>query len=289
MNLVAVLVALAAAALFALSTSVQHHTATGAPSHVRGGVRLMAHLLRHPRWLAGQATSVVAFVLHATALKLGTLTVVQPVLVSGLVFTLPVRALMDHRRPTRPEIVGATVTACGLGLFLVVARPAGGQATPDRLRAAVLLSAGAMLAFVCARAAARAGRTRLGGLLLGFAAGELSGCAAGVLKLTTDEVVQGVLAVLLSWPPYVLLVFALWGLTLNQRAYHAAPLSVSLPVFNVVDPVAGMTFGILVFGERPAHTPLAIALETIGLLVMAGGAVALARHTPEEMEAPPPV
>ena len=138
MNGLAVMVAIAAAALFALSTSLQHHSATGTPAHVRRGHQLIWHLVRHPRWLAGQATSVLAFGLHATALKLGTLTVVQPVLVSGLVFTLPVRALMDRRRPTRAELLGAVVTACGLGLFLVVARPNGGQGTPNRLMAAVL-------------------------------------------------------------------------------------------------------------------------------------------------------
>ncbi len=287
MNGFAVVVALAAAALFALSTSVQHHTASDTPDHVGGGFRLVGHLLRRPRWLVGTAISVAAFLCHAAALKLGTLTAVQPALVSGLVLTLPVRALMDHRRPSRPEVVGAVVTACGLGLFLVVARPTAGQSQPDQLRAALILVVGSVVGLVCARIAARAGRTRLSGLLLGFAAGELSGLAAGVLKLTTDEVAQGLLQVLLSWPPYVLLFLALWGLTLNQRAYHSAPLTVSLPVFNVIDPVAGMAFGILVFAERPAHHPLDVALEAIGLLVMAGGAVALARHT--SVDTPPPV
>ena len=287
MNTLAVVVALAAAALFALSTSLQHHTASDTPSHVRGGFSLMAHLLRRPRWLAGTATSTAAFVFHATALKLGTLTLVQPALVSGLVFTLPVRALMDRRRPSRQELLGAMVTACGLGVFLVVAKPAGGHDHSNRLMAAVILTVGAVVGALCARIAARAGRTRLSGLLLGFAAGELSGLAAGVLKLTTNEVVRGPLTVLLSWPPYVLLFLSLWGLTLNQRAYQSAPLTVSLPVFNVIDPVAGMGFGIAVFGERPAHHPIEVALEVIALVVMAGGATALARHTP--VDPPPPV
>lgn len=287
MNGLSVLLALAAAALFAVSTSLQHHTATDTPGHVRGSFRLMAHLLRRPRWLAGTATSTAAFVLHATALKLGTLTVVQPVLVSGLVLTLPVRALMDHRRPTRPEVLGALVTATGVSLFLVAAQPTGGQGPSNPWMAASILAVGAIVGFICARVAARVGRTRLAGFLLGFAAGELSGLAAGVLKLTTNELVQGPLAVLVSWPPYVLLLLVLWGLTLNQRAYHAAALTVVLPVFNVIDPVAGMVFGILVFGERPAHQPIAVALEVIGLLVMASGAVALARHPP--VNAPPPV
>lgn len=56
-------------------------------------------------------------------------------------------------------------------------------------------------------------------MLLGFAACELSVLAAGALKLTTNELVQGPLGVLVSWPPYVLLFLVLWGLTLNQRVY----------------------------------------------------------------------
>lgn len=287
MTWLSIVVALVAAGLFALSTSVQHQTATQAPSHVRGVAGLMAHLVRHPRWLAGEAISVLAFVLHAAALKLGTLTVVQPVLLSGLVFALPLRALLDRRRPAREEIVGALVTAAGLVLFLLVARPAGGQGAPSRSWAAGLLIGGAVLALLAARTAARHGRTRLGGLLLGFAAGELSGLAAGVLKLATNELGQGVWSFVLSWPPYALIATGVWGLTLNQRAYHSAALSVTLPVFNLLDPVAGMVFGILVFGERPAHTPLAIALESVGLVVMAAGAVTLGRHAPPDP--PPPV
>lgn len=287
MTWLSIVVALGAAGLFALSTSVQHQTATDAPTHVRGVAPLMRHLVGHPRWLAGQAISVVAFLLHATALKLGTLTVVQPVLVSGLVFTLPVRALMDRRRPTRAEILGALVTAIGLALFLVVARPRGGHASPERWWAAALLGVGAVLAAVCAVTAGRLGRTRLAGLLLGFAAGDLSGLAAGMLKLTTNEIGGGIASLLLSWPPYALLAAGLWGLTLNQRAYRSASLSVTLPVFNLVDPLAAMIFGIVVFGERPAHTPVAVVGEAIGLLVMAVGAVALGRHAPAA--APPPV
>jgi hypothetical protein len=60
-------VALAAALLVALTTSPQHHAPNRAPAPVSGGPRLMTHLLRHPRWLIGQATRVLGFMLRATA------------------------------------------------------------------------------------------------------------------------------------------------------------------------------------------------------------------------------
>jgi glucose uptake protein GlcU len=42
---------------------------------------------------------------------------------------------------------------------------------------------------------------------------------------------------------------------MNQRAYQIAPLSFSMPVVNVVDIVVAILFGVLVFGEAPAHSP----------------------------------
>ena len=47
----------------------------------------------------------------------------------------------------------------------------------------------------------------------------------------------------------------LLGTAMNQRAYQIAPLSFSMPVVNVVDIVVAILFGVLVFGEAPAHSP----------------------------------
>lgn len=286
MNLLAVAVALGAAAFFAVSTSVQHRSVAQTPHSVQGGRRLVLHLLGNRTWLAGTGASVAGFVLHALALRLGTLTVVQPVLVSGLVFTLPVRSLLDRQRPSRRELAGAAVTAVGLTLFIVFSRPTGGEGLPDTLPAALLLAGGSLAAVAAALSAARLGASRTGGILLGFAAGELSGLAAGLLKVSTGLLVDDPWSLFVSWAPYVLVLLALWGLTLNQRAYRSAPLAVTLPTFNVVDPLAGIAFGILVFDERPSVMPLDLVVEILGLVLMFVGAAALARSTPMQSASP---
>ena len=54
------------------------------------------HLVRQPLWLLGQGAWVVALGLQALALHVGRLSVVQPVLVSELVFVLIIRAFVMH-------------------------------------------------------------------------------------------------------------------------------------------------------------------------------------------------
>ena len=59
-----------------------------------------------------------------------------------------------------------------------------------------------------------------------------------------------------------------WGLALNQRTYQRAPLSVSMPVLNVVDVLVAIAFGYLVFGEVPAHGPMSLLVDGCGIALM---------------------
>lgn len=269
-------VALAAACCFAVSTSLQHHSASSAVASSAG--RLLAHLVRRPLWALGILASAAGFVLHALALHLGALTVVQPLLVVGLVFALPVRAALDRRIPTRRSLGWAGLTSAGLALFLVVADPTDGQRQPELGVAAALVGAGVVLAGAACWAGVRSRHAVGVGVLLGLAAGVLFGLVAGVLKMTAFAASTGASASLLgAWPLYALIGLGAWGLLVNQRAYQAAPLGVSLPVLNIVSPLVGIMFGAYVFGEQPSDRPVAVALEVLGLVGMSVGVVALAR------------
>ena len=92
-----VAVALAAAIAFGWSTALMHHSASGAPEEVRGLVALLRHVVRQWRWLLGMAASLLGLVLHAVALHLGSLAVVQPLIVTGLVFSFLFRAALDGK------------------------------------------------------------------------------------------------------------------------------------------------------------------------------------------------
>jgi drug/metabolite transporter (DMT)-like permease len=275
MSSTAVPVALAAAVAFGWSAALMHHSASGAPGHVTGVRALLLHVTRQWRWLLGMAASLAGLALHALALHLGTIAVVQPLVVTGLVFSFLFRAALDRRLPHRATMGWAVVTGLGLTVFLVAGgSPAGGHAASTAGTTAVL-AAGAVAVVVAWVAAART--PRRAGPLLGAAAGVVFGLIAGTLKATTVAGSRGLSALFASWPVYVLVVLGATGFLLNQRSYHAAPLSRTLPVSNTLNPLVALVFGVVGFGERPPSAPGRLAAEALGLVLVLTGVFRLAR------------
>src|SRR3954447_16688635 len=123
----AVTLALLCAATFAISTSVQPQAAESAPASATGLFSLLAYLIRRPMWLLGQLLATCAFALHASALHSGPIAMVQPIVVSGIVWAVPVRAAISRRLPSVTELRAVLVTAVGLAVFLVASNPSPGS------------------------------------------------------------------------------------------------------------------------------------------------------------------
>ena len=274
----ALLVAACSAAGFAMSTSLQHLAAGQTPATTQGTHQLLAHLVQRPWWVLGQLIAVASFGLHALALQIGSLMVVQPVIVSGVVLAVPVRAALARRLPSRSELATVTLTATGLAVFLVAARPPVGHA-PTTTWVAIFLTAA--LATVAASAiwwASRCVNAERAAFWFGVASGVLFGLVAGLVKLTT-LVAAGIdrWGFLTTWSTWAVLVTGLSGVAVNQRAYRAARLSASMPVLNIVDVLVALVFGIVVFGETPAHSPLAVASQILAFACVAVGLRRLSR------------
>lgn len=282
MSWVAYPAALGAAAAFAVAIPFEHRSADRAPSAGRlGAARLRAFVaatVTDGWWLAAMALNTVGFALHAFALHAGALAVVQPLLVSSLLFALPVNHLMRREPVHRVELVWAALLVVGLAGFLVVATagvPASDQPA-DRgpaIGATVLVVVASVTLVLTAR---RAGRSTAA-TLLGVATGVLFAVTASLIKVCTGLLGGGVLHLLLSWQLYALLVAGAVGLLLNQLAYQSGPLSASLPAITVVDPLVAILLGVVVFDERLRHGPGAVVGEVVFLTVLALAAVALSR------------
>jgi len=80
---------------FATSSSLKHASAGQVPDaqdlHPKSVGRLVAATLAHPLWLGGIVADVVGLSLQVAALHLGALAVVQPLMISGLLFALILR------------------------------------------------------------------------------------------------------------------------------------------------------------------------------------------------------
>jgi drug/metabolite transporter (DMT)-like permease len=279
----AAVIALSAACAFAVSNALQHRAASGVPRGVRKVGRVLLHLARNPWWLVGTGLSFIGMLLHATALSGGSLAFVQPLLLVGLVLAIPVRAALERKLPLSRELRAVAITAVGLAIYLSSVTLAPGERTPRRAVAIAMVVGGLLLAMAAVAAGRRwfRGRDRLHAGLLGAAAGCLFGISAGMLKLVGAVIrVQQVPFSLLAVLVLALATSGIIGTAINQRAYQIAPLAFSMPVVNVVGVLIAIVFGGLVFGEVPGHSPGGMAVQLLGLGVLAVGLREIARLAP---------
>ena len=269
----AITLALLCAATFAISTSVQQQAAESAPDSVTGLLDLLAYLIRRPPWLLGQLLATCAFALHASALHSGPIAVVQPIVVSGIVWAVPARAALSRRLPSVGELKAVLVTALGLAAFLVASDPSAGSDAGLGLGTIAFALIGVLIAAAANFTASRVtGNPRRKAFFYGVVGGVLFGLVAGFLKMSLQELNNGgPAAMLTAWPTYALLVAGAGGVLTNQRAYRTAGLSASMPALNIVNGLTSLTFGFTVFSEVPRHTPLALAVEVAALGCMAAG------------------
>ena len=271
----AVVAALGAAVLYALASVLQQKAAAEQPPQRALRVGLLVGLAARRTWLAGIAADGAAFVLQFVALSHGSLVLVQPLLVSGLLLAVPLSVALHRCRPARVDWSGSALVAAGLALFLVVAQPKQGDADTTAWTWVLLLTA----TVVPAAALALAGRARRGALAAGLLAasgGVIYGLTAALTKVVGHLLGRGVLHVVTAWQTYALVVLGVAGMVVVQSAFQVGPLAWSLPTLTVADPVVSIAIGAFAFGEHVASGPLSTVLELVGLSAVAAGVYTLA-------------
>lgn len=283
----AVVVALAAAVCFAVANVAQHHGASQAPRDEAFRPSLVWHLLRRPVWLVGIFADLVGLGLHALALSAGALAVIQPLLVSGLLFALPVSRLVTGRRIRAAEYGWAGLIVAGLSVFLLAAHPTGGTAAAaGPTLGAGCAGAAALVVLTVAAAQRRGSPHRV--TLLGVATGTSFGVVAALVKQATSLAALGLPVLLTSWPLYALLAAGAAALLLSQTAYQAGPLTASLPAMTIFDPIVGIALGMFAFGETVAGGTPFLAAALTGFAAMTVGVVQLARSSVPTLGQPGP-
>lgn len=273
LHLVAVLCAFVAALLFAVAAVAQQHAASEVPE----GAALLPTLMRNPRWWAGIIGDGGGFAFQVAALSFGSVLVVQPILVSMLIFALPLAAYYGKRRITAQTWSIAMVLAVALAVFLIVGDPAEG--TSDAPLHRWLVPLGLLLGLVacCVVAAFAISAPAPRALLLGTAGGALFGIAAALTAHVADLFEHGVGPVFTSWHIYALAATGILGLYLQQRAYQVGSLSASLPAVTVAEPLAAAVLGITVLDERLRSGAVVTIIVTLAAVVMCVAAVLLSR------------
>lgn len=286
----AIPLALGAALVFAGSSAVKHRSADGQPDvlaeHGGGSVfGLIGRTLSHPLWLLGAFFDIGGIVLQATALHIGGIVLVQPLLVTSVAASLAVRALISRRRlPTR-QLAWAVVLVAALVGFVLPLQVTGIATAPSGDRTPGYVFGGVVLLLVAA-AVAVARRSRGGSTAasaLGGAAGLLYASAAALITAVSVQLTGGgVLRVLRQDEVYVLVVVAVVAQVLSQISFGAGGLAASAPVATAVDLVASVALGVLVFDHPlPHRAPLVVAaVASLLLAVVAVFALAASERRP---------
>jgi drug/metabolite transporter (DMT)-like permease len=274
--------ALAAALSSAVNLMTQHSASAGAPKREKGW-RLVAYLFRQPAWLLGWVAAAGAFVCQAVALHYGQLSVVQPILVTELVFVLVLRRIWIRQDVARAAWAAALVVCGALAAFLVAAEPTGGHSSPETEQwLSALLAFGGAMALLAALGTRGTPVRRAA--VLAAAAGLAWALTATFVKTATETLAtDGIGGMLTRWPVYALVAAVIIGTLLDQSALHVGPLSASQPLLAIVNPLASIALSIWLFDERFTDNPARIAVAVAAMAVLAVGVIALSRTAPKDL------
>lgn len=291
---VAVPAAVVGAASFGLASVIQQRVTKQVPTSGTLDPRLLLELIRRPIWVLAIGTVLVGLSLQLVALAYGPLVLVQPLLVTGVLFGAVFSAVLARRRVDHLIVLGALGCVAGLSAFLVLARPAGGSAylAQDGWTLLPLATVLGLSMIVCLAVAARfSGAVAVAALAA--ATGVLYGVTAGLMKVVTGQFRSGGFLEPFGHPVlYVVCAVGPLGFLLSQNTFQRGTLiAPALAIITIVDPLVGVAIGVSWLGEQVSTSPAALAGELISVLVLIGSVILLTHRSTalrREMERPPP-
>ena len=126
MTHVAALLALSASVCFALAATLWQKAALSLSGVSFRRPTTFLVLLGQWIWLLGLAAQLVGVGLQAAALDRGRVSIIQPLLVTTVIWALPLGYFLTHQTVGRREILGAAIIVVGLVGFAAFGDPAAG-------------------------------------------------------------------------------------------------------------------------------------------------------------------
>lgn len=274
---IAALLALGAAFFIAVGDVIHQRSAHAVTDEPVGHLDLFRRLLTDRQWWWGSLVAALGFGLQAAALGLGSVLLVQALLVTSLLFALPINARSSGRPVSTTQWGWAALLAVAVAVVVVVGNPTPGHSrAAAQVWTAVVAVLGPALVACVVGARALAGRPAAA-VLLGLVSGALWGVFAVLTKGVVGRLEHGVWAVLSAPELYVWALVAVAATAFQQSSFRAGSLAASLPTMTVAEPVVASALGVLVLGEtlRPGDDGWAVLIAALAAMVLA--TVALAR------------
>ncbi|GAA2569088.1 hypothetical protein [Pseudonocardia hydrocarbonoxydans] len=284
----AIALAVVAAGCFAVAATLQHDAVDDVSTDGnRLGLAAFRTLVSRPGWLLGLAAAVAGSGLHAVALVLSPLSVVQPI---G-VLAVPIAVLLTARRtresPGRGVLLGVALSVAGVASFVTIAaNSTSATRVPDF---ATLIAGGISTALILVLVGIA---LVTGGWLRCVAYVTAGAVAFGLVSALVRALSLQVTTGLVAWNDPRLLgtaagigVALLVGGWLIQQGFASGPPEVVIACLTVVDPIVAVLLGIVLLGEGPATSGVAAAVLLGCAAAAAAGVVSLARYHPDARRA----
>ncbi len=272
--LIAILAALAAGAFLATTGVLQQRAASQRPQREQLSWRLIASLARYRIWLVGLGTAALAHLSKGVALAFGTLVLVQPLIVSELIFAVPVSVRQRGLRLHARERGAILAVVAGLAIGIYAAYPHGGDPLPGLTAWGTAVGAVVVVAGT-AVAVGRKIQPPVQASLYALAGAVVLALQSALFAATAALFKQGVVEAFTAWQPYALIPASVGGMLLVESAYQAGPLPASMPVMDAVLPAAGIALGIALFGEEIRTGALPLLGAAVGLVLLIAGTILL--------------
>lgn len=280
------LLALIAAFLFALAATLQQKGALGLPGVSLADPSSLVNLARQRAWLLGTVCLLVAYAVQAVALNDGKLAIVQPLLVTTVVFALPLGYWLTGQQVSRSQVLGAVVVIVGLAVFAVFGDPAAGNSNaPADEWAIAIVIIGALSGCLLVLASRNDGVKRAA--YYGIVSGALFGLSACLVKPTLSALHESVGAVLSSWEFYGMAVAGIIAFVLQQVSLGVGFLATSVSAVSVTNPIVSVTLGALILDERLSRPGWHVVLAVAGIAVAMAGAVVVSAATEADKDRQP--
>ncbi len=271
---IGIVASLLAGLCFAGGGVLQQRVASTRPSDESLSPRLIADLARQRIWLAGIGLAVLSYVFQATALHYAPLAVVQPLIVTEVLFAIPISVRLHRMALGRREWFGVVAVTGGLAASIAAAAPKQGNPIVAPSSWAYVLGIVAVIVSVALLV-----RNRVEGpwraSLIAAAGAVTMGVESGLMAAATKRFSSGLVAGFTAWEPYAMAVMSIVGLLLIQSAFQAGPLASSMPVVDAIEPVVAIGIGLALFGETIRTSALPLTVTVAGLAALLVGVVVL--------------
>jgi len=283
-----ILIVAVASLLFATGATIQHLAVGGTvdaeAENKSMNLRQLVRLITNPRWLFGLTLIAIGALSHIYALMIAPVTVVQPVGILAVPWSVLMAARIHRHRVTRPMWTAVAMTIVGISGFTFFSAT---TAAPESQVEPVQVVLGSIVVYAIGFGFAALGLKGRNGqfrsLMWASGGSFLYGLSSALIKSVTVMLAEpDVLTEPMFWVivPFLLGSYVFGGIMI-QQAYATGPAEIVVASMTTTDPVVGVSFGLILLGEGVLITGLDALGMVVGAFVAVWGVVVLSKHHPD--------